>query len=198
MTGEGIGQALLTGRLAAEAIARRRRRAAGADYERAVRPRARRRPPDVGAPRPCARAPPGRDGPRLRSSPTPAARAAATSPAGCSRTSRGPSSPRPAGGTAGSSSAPAPTADRRSEDRRGDSGQPDHGTQRSTVGPMSTLSERIATAWADADPADPPALPRDPERLAGAMTPSGRRTATWKPRSQLVHGWLATRQRRRA
>ena len=60
MTGEGIGQALLTGRLAAEAIV------AGGDVGRPVPPRRARRaggrPPHVGAPRPGARRRRGADG----------------------------------------------------------------------------------------------------------------------------------------
>ena len=58
MTGEGIGQALLTGRLAAAAIV------AGGDVGRPVPPRRARRaggrPSHVGAPRPGARSPPRR------------------------------------------------------------------------------------------------------------------------------------------
>ena len=76
MTGEGIGQALLTGRLAAEAIvaggaldppAPRRR------YARRRAPPPRRRPPDVGRARPGARPRARRPRRHRRSSTTPAA-----------------------------------------------------------------------------------------------------------------------------
>ena len=65
MTGEGIGQALLTGRLAAEAIVGGSSGQSGdaaARYVRDSPPRARGRSPHVGAPRPCAQAPQGRSG----------------------------------------------------------------------------------------------------------------------------------------
>ena len=113
MTGEGIGQAVLTGRLAAEAII-----ATGALQPDVVaRPvRDRRppppggRPPHVGAaqpgPRPRARRP-RRDAPGRRST----AGRAATSPAGCSRTSpeRSPSPPRAGTAQLASRRNPAPT-----------------------------------------------------------------------------------------
>ena len=110
MTGEGIGQALLTGRLAAEAIVGRRAgRRGAAGYRHAVRGElvadhrmsvllgrvlARRR---------------GADGAIAHRSPTPATGAAATSPAGCSRTSPERSRSPPAAGTGGSCVARAPS-----------------------------------------------------------------------------------------
>ena len=111
MTGEGIGQALLTGRLAAEAII-----AAGA-LDPAARPAPlrergppppRRRPPDVGRARPGARPRARRPRRDPRRSPAAATGAGATSPAGCSRTSRGPLAAHPVALAPPASLAPAP------------------------------------------------------------------------------------------
>ena len=111
MTGEGIGQALLTGRLAAEAIV-----AAGAlqpRWPRHLRARgrfhlARRSPMSRGSER-CS-PPSGAPAARSASSRRAASGVAGTSPAGCSRTSRGRSCSPRAAGTAGSSPARAPYA----------------------------------------------------------------------------------------
>ena len=82
MTGEGIGQALLTGRLAAEAIAGRAGRppTSPPDYERACRPPPVRRPPHVEAARPRARPPARRPRRDPASSPAAARGDGATSP----------------------------------------------------------------------------------------------------------------------
>ncbi len=110
MTGEGIGQALLTGVLAAEAIAAGGLDAAQvtATYERSVRDAL---VADHRMSLLLIRALKHRKGARVavRIAGATAGRAA-TSPGGCSRTTRGPSWPRPAGGTAACSPAPAPTA----------------------------------------------------------------------------------------
>ena len=113
MTGEGIGQALLTGRVAAEAII-----AAGALQPDSASPalRSRRRAPPVRRPshveaarcraRPSERCPRGdRDRRRQRSS-----GGAATSPAGCSRTNRERSPHLRVVGTVASCRAQAPTS----------------------------------------------------------------------------------------
>ena len=109
MTGEGIAQALLTGILAAEAVAAGGTdpAAVGRHYQAAVRPPPRPRRPLRRRPRrgSCARPPgPGQPSGPPASPPGPGA----TSPAGCSRTIPGPwSSRRPAGAGAPS---PAPGA----------------------------------------------------------------------------------------
>ena len=116
MTGEGIGQALLTGRLAAEAIlaAGLGRPGGGTRRLRVGRP-----PPPVRRPRDVARAraaccadPFGARG-AVRVSARAVRGAGATSPGGCSRTSRGRSCSRRAAGTDGFSPGLAPTASER-------------------------------------------------------------------------------------
>ena len=112
MTGEGIGQAVLTGRLAAEAVL-------AADATDATRARRVRDAPSATtcspttACRRCSTAgSPGRCSPAARSgSSASTAGPAATSCAGCSRTNPAPSCSPPGAGTAASSASTAPTAD---------------------------------------------------------------------------------------
>ena len=120
LTGEGIGQALLTGMLAADAILNTN----GADasvtaerYERAVTTPPRRGPPHVRRARPHPVLPEGR--PRRRSaSPARPRGPGRTSPVGCSRTNRGRSCSRRGAGTGASWIATAPSPDRQPTDPR--------------------------------------------------------------------------------
>ena len=113
MTGEGIGQALLTGVLAAEADRRRAgptppavdRRLPTAAVRARSSPTTACRCCSIRAARATARASASRCG-----SPAPPAGPAATSPAGCSRTTPGRWWSRPAAGAGACSPAPAPTA----------------------------------------------------------------------------------------
>ena len=112
MTGEGIGQALLTGRLAAEAMIAGGALAAdevAKTYRSTVRHHLLADHKMSALAQQGARQRDGRA--RVRSEPSPAASGPdATSPAGCSRTNPGRSRSPPPAGTATSSTNPAPTA----------------------------------------------------------------------------------------
>ena len=161
MTGEGIGQALLTGRLAAEAIIAGGALAPDAvadDYRGRGAPPPRRRPPDVGAPRSCPRPPPRGSGSGGDPRPRRRRGAGATSPGGCSRTSRAPSRSRRRAGTVGCWLARAPSPERRG------AAAPARGSRTSTSSSGAPLPARRG---------------RTPARTLRHTRPTGRRH--WPP-----------------